>query len=54
MPLAPVVRFGGGPQIEELRTRLRSWLAEHLPDEFRRTVAQTYGELIAPHVHHRW
>ncbi len=23
-------------------------------DEFRRTVAQTYGELIAPHVHHRW
>ena len=39
MPLAPVVRFGGGPQIEELRTRLRSWLAEHLPDEFRRTAA---------------
>ncbi len=39
MPLAPVVRFGGGPQIESLRTRLRSWLAEHLPDEFRRTAA---------------
>ncbi|HKV21925.1 MAG TPA: acyl-CoA dehydrogenase family protein [Mycobacterium sp.] len=39
MPLTPVVRFGGGPQVEQLRDRLRSWLAEHLPDEFRRTAA---------------
>ena len=39
MPLDPSVRFGGGPQIEELRAGLRSWLADHLPDEFRRTAA---------------
>ena len=39
MPLDPIVRFGGGPQIEELRAGLRSWLADHLPDEFRRTAA---------------
>jgi alkylation response protein AidB-like acyl-CoA dehydrogenase len=39
VPLTPVVRFGGGPQVEQLRDRLRSWLAEHLPDEFRRTAA---------------
>ncbi|MDG4669152.1 acyl-CoA dehydrogenase family protein [Mycobacterium sp. 236(2023)] len=39
MPLRPIVRFGGGPEVESLRTELRSWLDEHLPDEFRRTAA---------------
>ncbi|WP_046314942.1 acyl-CoA dehydrogenase family protein [Mycobacterium sp. UM_Kg1] len=39
MPLDPIVRFGGGSDVEQLRTRLRTWLAEHLPEEFRRTAA---------------
>lgn len=39
MPLTPVVQFGGGPEVEQLRARLRSWLDENLPDEFRRTAA---------------
>lgn len=39
MPLTPVIRFGGGAAVEQLRGRLRSWLDEHLPDEFRRTAA---------------
>lgn len=39
MPLTPIVRFGGGPEVEQLRSRLRGWLDDHLPDEFRRTAA---------------
>ena len=39
MPLTPVVQFGGGPQVELLRVRLRAWLQTHLPDEFRHTAA---------------
>ncbi|WP_292991727.1 acyl-CoA dehydrogenase family protein [Mycobacterium sp.] len=39
MPLTPVVQFGGGPAVEQLRARLRTWIDEHLPDEFRRTAA---------------
>src|SRR5689334_937823 len=39
MPLRPIVRFGGGEHVEALRSKLRVWLAEHLPDEFRRTAA---------------
>lgn len=39
MPLTPVVRFGGGPEVDALRGRLRAWLDDHLADEFRRTAA---------------
>ncbi|UXA19235.1 acyl-CoA dehydrogenase family protein [Mycobacterium sp. SMC-4] len=39
MPLAPIVRLGGGPQIDQLRSRLREWIADNLPDEFRHTAA---------------
>ena len=39
MPLKPIVQFGGGPEVEALRADIRAWLAEHLPDEFRRTAA---------------
>ncbi len=39
MPLEPIVAFGGGPEVEELRGRIRGWLVDHLPDEFRRTAA---------------
>ncbi|OBI03620.1 isovaleryl-CoA dehydrogenase [Mycolicibacter nonchromogenicus] len=39
MPLSPIVRFGGGEHVERLRESVRDWLAENLPDEFRRTAA---------------
>ncbi|KUI41613.1 isovaleryl-CoA dehydrogenase [Mycobacterium sp. IS-1590] len=39
MPLRPIVRFGGGERVERLRESVRSWLADNLPDEFRRTAA---------------
>lgn len=39
MPLKPIVRFGGGEDVESLRSRVRSWLDDNLPDEFRRTAA---------------
>ena len=39
MPLKPIVRFGGGEHVERLRSRVRSWLQDNLPDEFRRTAA---------------
>ena len=39
MGLQPVVRFGGGAPVEELRDRVRSWLNDNLPDEFRRAAA---------------
>jgi alkylation response protein AidB-like acyl-CoA dehydrogenase len=39
MPLKPIVRFGGGEHVERLRSRVRSWLHDNLPDEFRRTAA---------------
>src|SRR5690349_1685256 len=39
MPLSPVVRFGGGTQVATLRSKLRDWLTDNLPDEFRRTSA---------------
>jgi len=39
MPLRPIVRFGGGEHVERLRESVRTWLAENLPDEFRRTAA---------------
>ncbi len=39
MPRAPIVRFGGGSEVDRLRTSLRSWLDDNLPDEFRRTAA---------------
>lgn len=39
MGLRPVVRFGGGAPVEALRDRVRSWLHDNLPDEFRRTAA---------------
>ncbi|MCV7257190.1 acyl-CoA dehydrogenase family protein [Mycobacterium shimoidei] len=39
MPLKPIVRFGGGEDVERLRESVRNWLAENLPDEFRRTAA---------------
>ena len=39
MPLRPVIRFGGGEHVENLRRQIRDWLSDHLPDEFRRTSA---------------
>jgi alkylation response protein AidB-like acyl-CoA dehydrogenase len=39
MPLTPIVRFGGDDGAESLRMRVRDWLANNLPDEFRRTAA---------------
>lgn len=39
MPLDPIVRFGGGTTVKSLRVRIRDWLGENLPDEFRRTAA---------------
>ncbi|KUI21587.1 isovaleryl-CoA dehydrogenase [Mycobacterium sp. GA-1285] len=39
MPLKPIVRFGGGEHVERLRESVRNWLADNLPDEFRRTAA---------------
>lgn len=39
MGLRPVVRFGGGAPVEALRDRVRSWLNDNLPEEFRRTAA---------------
>jgi acyl-CoA dehydrogenase len=39
MPLRPIVRFGGGEHVEQLRESVRNWLADNLPDEFRRTAA---------------
>lgn len=39
MPLNPIVQFGGGKDVEALRGRVRGWLDEKLPDEFRRTSA---------------
>lgn len=39
MPLRPIVRFGGGDHVEELRSRVSGWLDDNLPDEFRRTAA---------------
>lgn len=39
MPLRPIVRFGGGDYVERLRESVRNWLADNLPDEFRRTAA---------------
>jgi pimeloyl-CoA dehydrogenase len=37
--LRPIVRFGGGAAVDELRQQLRHWLKANLPDEFRRTAA---------------
>lgn len=39
MPLTPIVRFGDDQSTESLRASMRNWLAENLPDEFRRTAA---------------
>ncbi len=39
MPLNPIVRFGGGEHVEQLREQVRNWLSDNLPDEFRRTAA---------------
>ncbi len=39
MPLRQVVSLDTDPEAERLRERVRSWLAEHLDDEFRRTAA---------------
>jgi alkylation response protein AidB-like acyl-CoA dehydrogenase len=39
VPLKPIVRFGGGERVESLRNQVRDWLADKLPDEFRRTAA---------------
>jgi len=39
VPLKPIIRFGGGEHVEELRRRVRNWLSDNLPDEFRRTAA---------------
>jgi len=39
VPLKPIIRFGGGQHVEELRRRVRNWLSDNLPDEFRRTAA---------------
>lgn len=39
MPLKPIVRFGDAPGVEELRSSIRNWLSDKLPDEFRRTAA---------------
>ncbi|CAA0079213.1 Putative acyl-CoA dehydrogenase FadE17 [Mycolicibacterium vanbaalenii] len=39
MPLEPIIRFGGGSDVDALRADIRQWLSEHLSDEFRRTSA---------------
>ena len=39
MPLKPLIRFGGAESTETLRASIREWLADNLPDEFRRTAA---------------
>jgi alkylation response protein AidB-like acyl-CoA dehydrogenase len=39
MPLTPIIRFGDDPNTETLRVSVRDWLAQHLPEEFRRTAA---------------
>lgn len=37
--MPPIIKLGGDANTEELRSAVRQWLADHLPDEFRRTVA---------------
>ncbi|GAC1395178.1 MAG: acyl-CoA dehydrogenase family protein [Mycobacterium sp.] len=39
MGLRPIVRFGGDAAVDELRSRVRLWLNDNLPAEFRRTAA---------------
>src|SRR5919206_2866780 len=39
MPLTPIIRFGDDAKTEALRSSVRDWLADNLPDEFRRTAA---------------